>query len=217
MLVSRKPQELGTARDLDVQHPGRLGRAGDQVIAQAATTPPQQRLNFLGAVASPDGKYFYYARRTGSFSYNATFPLWQIVRRDRTTGDEDVITTAPGSAFRPVLSPDGKQAGVRHSFRYRNRACAFAILPRAKRPLAQVSGAARRSGIRAPRATCCPAMRLRRTGKESVVFYGGKINRVQVATGESTDIPFTAKVSLDLGPQLKFASRVEEGPGDSAG
>jgi Tol biopolymer transport system component len=39
-----------------------------------ANTTPQQRLNFLGGVASPDGKYFYYARRTGSFSYNATFP-----------------------------------------------------------------------------------------------------------------------------------------------
>jgi hypothetical protein len=45
-----------------------------------------------------------------------------------------------------------------------------------------------------------------------IVSYGGKIHRVQAATGEASDIPFTAKVSQDLGPQLKFALRVEEGP-----
>ena len=42
-------------------------------------TPPAQRLNSLGASLSPDGRYLYYARRNGTFSYNATFPLWQIV------------------------------------------------------------------------------------------------------------------------------------------
>ena len=38
---------------------------------------------------------------------NLTFPLSQVARRDRTTGDEDTVTEARGSAFRPVLSPDG--------------------------------------------------------------------------------------------------------------
>src|SRR5262249_42023668 len=49
-------------------------------------------------------------------------------------------------------------------------------------------------------------------GKDLVVFFGGKINRVQVATGESRVVPFQANVALDLGPELKFESRVEEGP-----
>ncbi len=48
--------------------------------------------------------------------------------------------------------------------------------------------------------------------KDIIVSYGGKIHRVQISTGEASDIPFTAKVSQDLGPELKFASRVDEGP-----
>src|SRR5262249_33176912 len=49
-------------------------------------TPPPQRISAMGAVASPDGRYFYYARRTGAqIPYNATFPMWQIARRDRVT------------------------------------------------------------------------------------------------------------------------------------
>ncbi|MBV8820255.1 MAG: PD40 domain-containing protein, partial [Acidobacteriaceae bacterium] len=48
--------------------------------------------------------------------------------------------------------------------------------------------------------------------KELVVFFGGKINRLQVATGESRVVPFLAHVSLDLGQHLKFESKVDQGP-----
>ncbi len=56
-----------------------------------------------------DGKHLYYTKRNKLFNAynNLDFPLSQIARRDRTTGDEDTITEARGSAFRPVLSPDG--------------------------------------------------------------------------------------------------------------
>ena len=37
-------------------------------------------------------------------------------------------------------------------------------------------------------------------GKDVIVTYGGKIHRVDVATGEDHVIPFTAKVARDLGP-----------------
>ena len=53
-----------------------------------ARNPPAQRQNSLGAAVAPDGRYIYYARRNGTFTYNANFPLWQIVRKDRDTGEE---------------------------------------------------------------------------------------------------------------------------------
>ena len=62
----------------------------------------------MGAIASADGKYVYYAQRTGGFNYNAQFPLWQIIRFDRETSETMNLTNARGSAMRPVLSPDGR-------------------------------------------------------------------------------------------------------------
>ena len=41
----------------------------------------------MGAVVSPDGRFIYYTQRTGTFTYNARFPLWQVYRHDRETGD----------------------------------------------------------------------------------------------------------------------------------
>ena len=49
-------------------------------------------------------------------------------------------------------------------------------------------------------------------GKEVVAAWGGKIHRISVATGQDSEIPFTAKVSRDIGPDLNLAMRVEEGP-----
>ena len=57
---------------------------------------------------SPDGRFIYYAQRNGTFTYNAQFPLWQVYRHDRETGDVSQVTNARGSAMRPSISPDGK-------------------------------------------------------------------------------------------------------------
>ena len=83
---------------------------------EAQGPPPVPPTNRMGAVVSPDGRFIYYAQRTGTFTYNARFPLWQIYRHDTETGDAMQITNAQGSAIRPALSPDGKFMvfGTRH-------------------------------------------------------------------------------------------------------
>jgi hypothetical protein len=49
----------------------------------------------------------YAARVSPEGFYNLTFPVSQITRRNLITGDEDILTDAPGSAMRPEISPDG--------------------------------------------------------------------------------------------------------------
>jgi Tol biopolymer transport system component len=108
IVASKMPFGIG-ANELWMYHVD--GGTGVQITKSkpTPTTPRKERHNAMGVVASPDGKYLYYAVRQGPFTYNAQLPLWKIVRRDRKTGDEDEIISQPESAFRPTLSPDGKQ------------------------------------------------------------------------------------------------------------
>ena len=75
----------------------------------SSSTPANSRVNGLGAVYSPDGRYVYYARKNGGFSYNMRFPQWQVARYDLQEDRHEWVTARSGSAFRPVLSPDGEQ------------------------------------------------------------------------------------------------------------
>lgn len=66
------------------------------------------RLKMIGAAFGRDGRYLWYAQRTGDWQYNAIFPQYQIGYYDRDTGKQYARSFRFGSAFRPTLSPDGK-------------------------------------------------------------------------------------------------------------
>ena len=166
----------------------------------------------MGPIASPDGHYLYYAKRSFRPWLEMDYRLAssQIVRRDRTTGAEEVITEAPGSGLTPVLSPDGTQLvyGTRYEAEtgLRIRDLATGEDRWLKYPVtrdAQESYAER---------DFLPGYAFTPDGKEIVLSYGGKIHRVNVKSGETRLVPFMAKVSQDLGPLLNFPARVPQGP-----
>jgi Tol biopolymer transport system component len=192
------------------------GGAGLVVVkyADKPDAPAAQWRNTIGAVASPDGKYLYYARRgttAGGAFYNLTnFPLSEIVRRDRVTGDEDTITAAPGSAFRPVLSPDGLH--LVYGTRYETET-GLKILDLQTGDERWLKYPVQRDDQESVfTQDFLPGYAFTPDGKDIVVSYGGKIHRVDVATGRDRLIPFTAKVSRGIGPLLDFPSRVDTGP-----
>ena len=174
------------------------------------TTPRNMRHNAMGVVASPDGKYLYYAVRNGPFSYNAQFPLWHIARRDRKTGDEDDIINQPRSCFRPVLSPDGKQ--VLYVTRYetesglRLRNLETGEDRWVKYPVTRDDQESLFTRDVFPGFAFLP------DGKEIVYNQDGKIRRLDLASGNEKVIPFSAHVVLDIGPKLDFPQVVEQGP-----
>jgi Tol biopolymer transport system component/imidazolonepropionase-like amidohydrolase len=175
-----------------------------------ADTPAGQRSNSLGAVYSPDGRYLYYARRSGGFAYNARFPMWQIVRHDLRSGDQDPITQAPGSALRPRLSPDGRSLvyGTRHEqqtgLRIRNLDTGSDrwLIP----PVTRDEQESRFTRDLLPGYAFTP------DGRALLLPRNGGIVRVDVATGEATPIPFRVLVDKGIGADLEAPYRLGLGP-----
>ncbi len=209
VLVSKTGSTLGTY-EIWMYHIE--GGSGVQ-ITKAKTTPNQprnERANDLGVVASPDGKYLYYARRTGGFAYNARFPLWQIARWDRKTGVEDILLRQIESSFRPLLSPDGKQLlyvtryETETGLRLRNLDSGEDRWVRY--PVTRDDQESRFTRDLFPGYAFLP------DGKEIVYNQDGKIRRLNLETGAETIIPFSAEVKQDVGPKLDFPQRVKEGP-----
>jgi Tol biopolymer transport system component/imidazolonepropionase-like amidohydrolase len=171
---------------------------------------PQNQPNRMGAVSSPDGRYIYFAERKGGFSYNVQFPLWQIRRFDRETGETSTITNAQGSAMRPAISPDGKTLVFATRYDTHTGLKAKDLTTGEERwikyPVTRDD-----QESRATRDTF-PGYSFTSDGRELVVTHEGKIQRMSVATGETKVIPFTAKVSLDVGARSYFQYRVDESP-----
>ena len=215
ILVSKsRPPEPGTFGLFMYHRDGGTGvRIGPAPPPQpgpdAQGPPPPPPTNKMGAVVSPDGRFVYYAQRNGSFTYNAQFPLWQIYRHDRETGDASQITNARGSALRPVISPDGKWLvyGTRHKtqtgLRVRNldtgaeRWLAY--------PVTRDDQESRATRDTLPRYDFMP------DGNSLVVPVAGKIQRIDFATGESRPIPFSVNVQAEVAPRVYTPVRMDDG------
>ena len=190
----------------------RNGGSGVQITeaAKDPTTPRDRHHNALGAAASSDGRYLYYARRFGGFSYNLDFPAWQVARRDLVTGEEDVITSAQGSAVRPAISPDGKwltfatrldnQTGIklRNLETGDENWLAYPVQRDEQESLFSRD--------------LYPGYSFTSDGSALIISWGGKLHRLDVGTGDSVNIPFTVKIDQKIAPLLDFPRRIEEGP-----
>ena len=212
LLVSRQPQLPWGAFELWIYHV----RGGSGVpVTKGKPRPdarPDEWVHAIGAVASKDGKHLYYTRRNKLFNpyNNLNFPLSQVARRDRVTGDEDTITEAQGSAFRPVLSPDGTKLvyGTRldNETGLRIRELATGEERWLKLPIQRDEQESRFTRDLIPGYAFTP------DGKSVLAAYGGKIHRLEVRTGEDRVIPFSARVSQPVGSRLNFPIRVDDGP-----
>ncbi len=162
----------------------------------------------LGATVSPDGEFLYYAE----YRSGAALPNWQIVRRSMSTGETDRITQADGRAFRPAVSPDGTK--LVYATRYetetglrvrdlRTGADEWLIYP-IQRDEIETSPWPSRDVL--------PSLAFTPDGSEILTTFEGRIWRVDMATGEPTEVSFTADVRLALGPDLTEPYGIDQGP-----
>jgi Tol biopolymer transport system component/predicted amidohydrolase len=165
----------------------------------------------LGASVSPDGRYLYTAQAAGGTAAAAALNRWQVARLDMRSGDVDVLTQAEGSGMRPLVSPDGTLLvyATRHETKtgLRIRDLATGADRWLKWPVDRdelESGAS-------PSRDTFPGYAFMPGGRELVVAIGGKLHRVNIADGATTNVPFKARVSLDIGPDLEFPFKVPQG------
>jgi len=171
--------------------------------------PPPPPTNKMGSVVSPDGRFIYYTQRNGSFTYNAQFPLWQVYRHDRETGDASQVTNARGSAIRPAISPDGKWLvyGTRHKTQtgLRVRDLDTGAERWLVYPVTRDDQESRGTRDILPRYDFMP------DGQSLLVPVGGKLHRVDFATGDSRVIPLTVRVQAEVAPRVYTPVRAEDG------
>jgi imidazolonepropionase-like amidohydrolase/Tol biopolymer transport system component len=206
ILVSRmKPKAYRSSLELRIYDV--LGGAG-LAVGPERSGESQPDKNIVGAISSPDARYFYYATQSPGAGEGAK---WQVARRDLRTGEEEVITAESGGAFRPVLSPDGSKLVFATHY---DRGAAIRVRDLVtgeerwfKHPTqrdAQESGVIDRDVL--------PGYAFTPDGQSILMTYEGKFHRLDLKTAQDTEIAFQAKVVRELGPKLNFQTRVDEGP-----
>ncbi len=198
VIVSRS-SGLGRTAKLQMYHVRR--RSPLPVIREPAT------FKTVGAAVSPDGRYIWYAGRSGDWQYNAIFPQYQLYRYDRETGSSTRFTNRYGSGFRPAISPDGKWLvyGTRENTEtgLRKRNLETGVENWLAYPVQRDE-----MESRAP-LDVLPGYSFTPDSRAVVVSYGGEIWRVPMDGGEATKIPFEVDVELDVGPEVKFGYKID--------
>ncbi|HTK56303.1 MAG TPA: amidohydrolase family protein [Gemmatimonadales bacterium] len=161
----------------------------------------------LGAAFTPDGRYIWFAGGTGDWQYNALFPRYQLYVYDRERGTTTLQSSRYGSGFRPAVSPDGKwlvygsREGTETGLRRRDLVTgeeSWLAYPVQRDEMES----------RAP-LDLLPGYAFTPDSKAVIASYGGEIWRVPLDGTPAARIPFTADVKLDIGPEVRFAYRVD--------
>ncbi len=214
IIVSKAGDSLGTFSlwlyDKDGGEGVHIGPPEPPIPEPGSGEPERPRQNKMGAVVSPDGRYIYYSFHTGAFNYNATFPIWQVARFDRQSGNTVTLTDAPGSAMRPVLSPDGKE--LVYATRYRTQTGLRVLDLKSGQERWLICPVTRDDQeSRATRDTM-PGYAFMPDGLSLLVSIDGKIQRVDCESGRASVVPFTAKVEADFAERVHFEHRVDDTP-----
>ena len=129
---------------------------------------------------------------------------FQIAMLDRETGRSFVRTHELEGAFRPMPSPDGRwlayatRYDAREALRLRDLATGEEIWLVMDVQRDESQGGGMRDRDVYPGSAWTP------DSGALITSYGGKIMRVEVPSGEASEIPFTAHVQQELGPLVKF-------------
>ncbi|HVO31283.1 MAG TPA: amidohydrolase family protein [bacterium] len=211
IVASRTDGVLGSVYGMWIYHVD--GGTGQKLVTDKGGDAPGQSRRpgntALGAAFGPDGRYVWFSRHRGGFGYNLQYPQWEIATYDRVLGTVATQTDLHGSAMRPVLSPDGRwlvyatrweaQTGLR--LRDLNSGEERWLLY----PTTHDDQESRYTRDLMPGSAFTP------DSKALLTTNKGHFWRIDIATGQGSEIPFSATVDQQLGPLVKFENRVDTG------
>ena len=153
--------------------------------------------NATEPIVSNDGRYVYFTEDVspgGGFQYNrdAHGQVYVVQRFDRQTGNRTTVIGGAGSALRPQLSPDGK------TMAFVRRVGLESVLW--TRDLESGRERIVWNGLDHDQQEAWaiygtyPGYDWMPDGKSIVIWAGGRINSVDVASGRVSDIPFRAHI-----------------------
>ena len=168
---------------------------------QLVKRPSEEFQKELGEPAfSPDGKYLYFSQNITpgpvfQYAQDINGPVFAIRRYEVATGETDDAVSEPGGAARPTPSPDGRWLAFVHRVRT-PQAFETALFVKDL-----VSGQERSLYMDLDRDMqetwaingLYPNMDWTPDSKSVVVWAGGGIKRIDVASGAVSDIPFHVK------------------------
>lgn len=162
---------------------------------------------------SPDGKYLYYAEDMypgGFFQYNKdpNKQIYVIKRYNFETGEIEQITGGPGGAARPVISKDGKLLAFVKRVRTKSVLYIHELETGKEYPIYEnlskdQSEAWAVFGV-------YPHFAWMPNSKDIIVWAQGKINRINVATKQISNIPFQVNQEIKLAKTHRVKRKVFE-------
>ncbi|WP_454716912.1 amidohydrolase family protein [Caulobacter segnis] len=187
------------------------GSEGKAVVkAQPNGEDWDNRINAMGAAITADGRYAYYARKTGHTWTEKAPPAWSIARRDLKTDVEDVIIQGQGGAMSPALSHDGRFIAYASRWKNQTGLRLRELATGADRWLAfPIDHDGQEQGYYAG---LTPRFTFTADDKALIASVDGKLRLIEVATGAATPIPFTVHAKVDLGPLTRVSQVEETGP-----
>jgi imidazolonepropionase-like amidohydrolase/Tol biopolymer transport system component len=157
------------------------------------TERPNDQKDLGEPAFSPDGRYLYYSQDVTPgkvFEYNKdpNREIYNIKRLDRTTDETEVFAGGPGGAIRPTPSPDGKSVAFIRRVRGKSVLHLAEVETGRERPL--WDGLDRDLQETWAIHGVYPEMAWTPDSRAIVFWAGGKIQRLDVASGEVKIIPF---------------------------
>lgn len=178
------------------------GGSGAQLIKKP------EGLKSIDPAFNADGTEIYFSLRKGAWEYNAQLPQYQIGIYDMADGEVKKFTSRYGSAFTPTPSPDGKWLVYGSRYEDETGLVLHNLKNGDEKWLAYPVQRDEQESI-APLGVL-PGMSFDPKSENLYASYGGKIYRINLASGQATEVPFEANLNLELGPQLDFKFPIKD-------